>query len=137
MGVSPLDEKCQLLLLHSHDAWTQVALSSDICKNAPSCTLQGAGILAIVGGILWLVIACLLFYAMRNPRSFRGDDEPYMTAAMPAQATAEQPSEEKQVQTIQNADGSATKTTTVTVTNADGSKTVTQTTETIPADVYP
>jgi len=91
--------------------------------------------LAIVGGILWFVIAGLMFLAMKNPRSFRGD-ETYIvgTAAAvgtPVEVTGVQPSEQKEVSTVQNADGSATKTTTVTVTNADGSKTVTQTTEVV------
>jgi hypothetical protein len=77
-----------------------------------------------------------MFLAMKNPRSFREDETYVMGAtsvATPVQATAEQPTEQKEVRTIQNADGSTTTTTTVTVTNADGSKTVTQTTEVIPA----
>lgn len=117
-----------------------MALSSDLCKSASSCTLQGAGILAIVGGVLWLMIAGLLFWAMKNPRSFQ-DERMYVVsnASVPAvQATAvPEPTEKKEIRTIQNGDGSTTKTTTVTVTNADGSKTVTQTTQIIPASPFP
>ena len=105
--------------------------------------MQGAGILSIVGGILWLVIAGLMILAMKNPRSSRGDDLYALgsTAAVgvPVEATATatlvQPTEQKEVQTVQNADGSATTTTTVTVTNADGSRTITQTTEVTPSPV--
>lgn len=103
--------------------------------------MQGSGILAIVGGILWLLIAALLFWAMKNPRSFGEENtSTYIATAAPAQATAvveHPPSEQKETSTIQNADGSVSKTTTVTVRNADGSSTVTQTTEVMPASSIP
>lgn len=86
------------------------------------------------------MIAGLLFWAMKNPRSFQ-DENTYIANNVPvpvAQATAvAEPTEEKEIRTIQNGDGSSTKTTTVTVTNADGSRTVTQTTEVIPASSIP
>lgn len=93
--------------------------------------------MSIVGGLLWLVIAGLMFWALKNPRSFR-DDEMYVmgSAAVATPLEVEQPTEQKEIRTIQNADGSTTTTTTVTVTNSDGSKTVTQTTEVVPA-FYP
>lgn len=84
------------------------------------------------------MIAGLLYWALKNPRSFRGDDDTYVVAtAAHATVIQEPPPEQKEISTIQNADGSVTKTTTVTVTNGDGSKTVTQTTEIIPASSFP
>jgi hypothetical protein len=59
-------------------------------------------------------------------------DDPVVTGI-----PAEQPVEEREIRTFQNADGSTTTTTTMTVTNADGSKTVTTTTEVTPSKEIP
>ena len=120
--------------------FSQVALASDICQSATSCELQGAGIVAIVASVLWFVCACLMFVVMKNPRRMR--DDPYETGvhtdvAGGSPEPAEQPTEEREIKTVQNADGSTTTTTRTTVTNADGSKTVTTRTEVTPAKETP
>lgn len=94
--------------------------------------MQTSGILAIVSGVLWFLIAGLLFFALKNPRAIR-QAETYVLGTTATPVVPEQPPvEQKDYQTVQNADGTTTKTTTMTIVNADGSKTVTQTTETIP-----
>jgi Tfp pilus assembly protein PilV len=83
---------------------------------------------------MWFLTAGLLFFALKNPRSTREAE----TFALGTTATLEpeqaMPMEQKDLQTVQNADGTTTQTTTTTIVNADGSKTVTRTTETIAAD---
>lgn len=113
----------------------QVALASDLCKNASECTLETAGITAIVGGVLWFLIAAFMFLALKKPRTLRRQDESYIVGA-PAEVAPEQhpPMEQATIKTTENEDGSMTKTITKTITNADGSKTVTETTETIPSE---
>jgi predicted lipid-binding transport protein (Tim44 family) len=78
-----------------------------------------------------------MFVVMKNPRAMREDRNERASYAVGAPATAsaipgERPVEQKEITTIQNADGSTTTTTTTTVTNADGSSTVTTTTEVTP-----
>jgi hypothetical protein len=110
-----------------------VALASSLCTDAPECQLRGAGICSIVASVMWFFTAGLLYFALNNPRSTRYNEDYGTPAATPMQEQP-MPLEQKDYQTVQNADGTTTKTTTTTVVNADGSKTVTQTTETIPAD---
>lgn len=112
-------------------------MASDICNSADSCELQSAGILAIVGSVLWFACAGLVLYVMKHPRAMREDPDERASYAVGhgSVATAvplDGPVEQKEVRTIQNADGSTTVTTTTTVTNADGSKSVTTTTEVTP-----
>lgn len=81
---------------------------------------------------MWFLIAGLLVFALKNPRTIR-QAETYVTSTTATAPLPEQPPiEQKDTQTVQNADGTTTKTTTTTIVNADGSKTVTETTETIP-----
>lgn len=109
-------------------------MASDICKSATECTLQSAGILSIVGGVIWFVIAGLMVVSIKNPRTIR-QAETFFIGTPPVEVPPEQPPvEQKEVTISQGADGSTTKTTTTTITNADGSMTVTQTTECIPAE---
>ena len=85
--------------------------------------------------LLWFVCGGTTLCAYRPPT-----EEPQEIAVgVPAMGHAVAvpevaPTEEKRVETFQNADGTTATTTTTTVTNADGSKTVTKTTETA---VYP
>lgn len=126
MGVSHVDISALLSI-------SQVALASSLCTDAPECQLRGAGICSIVASVMWFFTAGLLYFALNNPRSTRYNEDYGTPAATPMQEQP-MPLEQKDYQTVQNADGTTTKTTTTTVVNADGSKTVTQTTETIPAD---
>jgi hypothetical protein len=112
---------------------TQVVLATDICQNADSCVLQSAGIVAIVASVLWFLCACLMFAAMKNPRQLRDDPDQTGAYEVTTGIPAEAPVEEREIKTVQNADGSTTTTAATTVTNVDGSKTVTTTTEMTPA----
>jgi vacuolar-type H+-ATPase subunit I/STV1 len=110
-----------------------IVLSSSLCKNAPDCTLQSAGISSIVGGALWLLTAGFVVFAMKFPRTIRRDEQATLGPSV-EQQPPEQPVEQKEVKVVENDDGTKTSTTTTTIVNADGSKTVTETTETIPAE---
>jgi len=69
--------------------------------------------------------------AMKKPRTLRQAETYFAgTSVEPEQ----HPTEQTEVKTSQNVDGSTTMTTTKTITNVDGSKTVTETMETIPAE---
>jgi hypothetical protein len=107
--------------------------------SADSCELQGAGIVAIVASVLRFVCAGLMFVVAKNPRQMRDDtDESVYAVGTHEAATsipAGQPVKQKEIKTIQNADGSTTITTTTTETNADGGKTVTTTTEVTPLKI--
>jgi hypothetical protein len=110
-----------------------IALSSDLCKNASTCTLQSAGVSSIVGGALWLLTTGLAVFAMKFPRTIRRDEQAGLGPSM-VQQLPEQPVEQKEVNIVEHDDGTKTKTTITTIVNADGSKTVTETTEMIPAE---
>jgi len=99
-----------------------VALASDICGNAETCSLQGGGNLAIAASVTWFLSAALMFVAF-NVKSFCYTVE--TTVLQPAAATL------RETRTVNNPDGSKTTITKMTVTNPDGSTTVTETTETM------
>ncbi len=82
---------------------------------------------------MWFLTAGLLFFAFKNPRSISRAQGSSATATATPMQEQPMPIEQKDFQTVQNADGTTTKTTTTTIVNADGSKTVTQETETISA----
>jgi predicted membrane channel-forming protein YqfA (hemolysin III family) len=110
-----------------------IGLSSDLCKNASDCALQTAGVLSILGGCLWLLVAALMVFVMKFPRTIRRDEQAGLGPSV-KQQPPEQPMEQKEVKVVENDDGTKTATTITTIINADGSKTVTETTETIPAE---
>lgn len=102
-------------------------MASDICKDAISCALDTAGILAIIASLFWFASGCLVFYAFQNPRTIRNSSSvanPLETVQSSAPAITQ-----TDIRTVNNPDGSTTTVTRTTVTNPDGSKTVTERTE--------
>lgn len=83
--------------------------------------LETSGILAVVASVLWFVSSGLMFVVMKQPRALRDD---YYAAVAPTPVLVQR-TELKDINTVQNADGSVTTTTTTTVINADGTKFVT------------
>lgn len=106
----------------------QVALASNICKGAESCSMENAGIIAIVVAFMWFLIAGLMLVV------FKVENVGY-----PVERTVPQPSvaptTEREVRTVQNLDGSTTTITKTTTTNSDGTQTVTESTEVTEAPV--
>ena len=114
----------------------QIALASDLCKDANDCTLGRDGTICIFAALIWIIAAVSILY-LRPIRDSEIHSNGRVAAAGSARPTmsnvAQQPmvpgTEQVKIQETVSPDGTVTVLTTRSLYNANGTITVTETRE--------